>query len=246
MKPRTWIEQAAYTTWAGLVSAAVAFILSGCFTSLEEVRSRSYRSWTAEECMALIMENTRHNLRADGQVVYALVMPYTPEVAQAIARYRQLKYDYSDSTTYEWVYELTKQGTGTFLDERGRLWDARGNRFSGRRDSLTVLVNLVNKTWPCDPPKINGIPLMRLSDIPCETPAIDDIGAHIFLRSTEGDTIYPSTVWGRKNNTLTTDEHLLVVFDLRSTERQDSLYIEINAFNYLNNREMLYAILRPE
>lgn len=225
----------------------VAFILLyGCSASVEEIRTRPYQEWSAEDCMAVIMRNVRHNLRADGQIVYALVVPFTPEVAQAVAKYRQHKYSLSDSLTYEFVYSLTKQGTGTFIDRNGVQWDSRGERFSGRRDSLTIMVSLINKTWPCDPPTIGGIPLMRLSDVPCETPPIDDISAHIYLRTVEGDTIYPSTVWGRKNNSLTTDENLLLVFDLRSTVRQDSLLLEIDAFNSLNNREMRYAILQSK
>jgi len=227
-----------------LVAVMVIFVMTcnqGCFTSVEQLRSVPYAEWTAEDCMAVIMRNVHHNLKRDGEIISALVIPFTPEVVKAIGRYRQIKYAHSDSLTYEFVQRLTQQGTGTFLDRDGMLWDAQGNRFIGRRDSLMVMVSLINTTWPCEPLSLNGIPIMNMSETPCETPDISNLDQHIFLSTATGDTLYPKTLFGRRNNILTDDENLLIVFDLRGVENQATLLLHINAFNKFNNREMTYG-----
>jgi hypothetical protein len=227
-----------------LLALSIIFILfnEGCSASAEQLRTVPYERWSAENCMSIIMANVSHNLRSDGQIVYALVIPYTPQVVKAIGRYRQLKYGLSDSLAYEFVQRLMQHGSSTFLDRQGAMWDARGNRFTGKRDSLMVLVSLINQTWPCKSPTLNGVPLIRQSDMPCEMPGISDIERHIFLRTDIGDTLYPSKVWGRKHESLTTDEDLLVVFDLRETEHQENLFLHIDAFDDLNDKTMIYGV----
>lgn len=244
MKPRSLVEWAAYIITILTIGAMAAFILfnSGCMASVDAIRSINYQQWTADECMTVIMANTSHNLRADGQIIYALVTPFTPEVVQAIGKYRQHKYGLSDSLTYEFVQRLTKQGAGTFIDRQGVEWDSRGNRFQGHRDSLMFMVNLMNKTWPCDPPKINGKSLLRISEVPCETPNIAQIDRHMYLYTASGDTVYPKTVWGRRGSILMEDENLLVIFDLRAIRRQDGLMLRIDAFDDLNHRTMIFGI----
>lgn len=239
------LERIVAVAWIALIvgmCALAAFLNQSCAPSAAQLAERDYRTWSENDCLSLMMSNTRHNLKKDGQNVYAIITPFTPEVVKAIGRMRQLKHGYSDSATYDFIQGLTKDGTGAYLDRSGVMWDAQGNRFTGRRDSIMLMVNLTNKTWPCRPPTINGIPLLKMSETPCETPDIQDIEHHIFLLTATGDTLYPKTVWGRKNNILTDDEHLIVVFDLRYTERQDSLSIIIDAFNSQNNRELRYAL----
>ena len=177
-----------------VIAGIIVWLTSGCFTNLDAVRQTDYREWTAEDCMAIIMNNTRHNLRQSGERIYTIVTPFTPEVVKAIGRIRQIKENISDSLTYEFVMRLTKDGTGVYMDAEGTLWDTRGNRFTGSRDSLLVMVNLINQTWPCEPPKIDGIPMILMSNMPCEIPDITGLGRQIFLRTVTGDTLYPTTL----------------------------------------------------
>lgn len=230
--------------WAVLI--VVLFYISltnnGCFSSVEALRQQDYSTWTAEDCMALVMANTHHNLRKDGTIIYSLVTPFTPEVVRAIGRLRQLKEGVSDSLTYEFIQRLTKDGTGLYLDRDGTIWDRSGNRFSPDRDSLLVMVNLVNKTWPCEPITINGVPIQRLSDVVCQTPDITRLEEHIYLRTAGGDTIYPKFIYGRRHTSLTSDENLLAMFDLQDRPEGEIYYFTIDAFIKENQKETVYPL----
>lgn len=184
---------------------ALFLLLVGCAPSQLPI--------TAEDALSITLRNAHHNLRDDRARVYIIALPLTPEVTTAIGRLHQLKAGLSDSAAYEWVYTYTRFGSGLHLDRDGTLYDERGHRSDWGLDSLFVVVQLTNQTWPCDAPTIANVPLLRSSDVPCVQPPIDDIADHIYLTS-GGDTIHPVLVGGRRDDVLRGDERLWVLFDL--------------------------------
>ena len=220
-----------------LVGMAVAFIFTfeGCFTSLDEITALKYSSWTARDCMTVISGNTKHNLLGYPRNIYVMVTPYNPEVVFALSRLRQIKESLTDEATRSMIDGLLKQGGGIYMDEDGSFWTPRG-RYSGDNDSLMLLVSLYNHSWPCEPPKIMGIPILLPGDMPCETPDISTIDKNLYLLNDRGEILYPKVVWGRQNNILTTQEYLLIVFDF-TTDRTflKSKYLRLKVDGFEND-----------
>jgi len=186
----------------------LSLALLGCSPSSETILTRPASTWSATDALTVVAANTYHNLKS-GSNVLVMATPFTPDVARALTRLNQIKDGLSDSATYEKLYWLTRAGTGLHIDRDGKMY--------GRVDSLMVMVTLTNRQWPCTPPTINGRPILAMSAVPCETPSIDDIDRRLSLTTSTGDTMYPDVVWGRRNDILTEDETLLIVF--RFTDR---------------------------
>lgn len=206
---------------------------AGCFTSVDEILLRPPSSWTNRECQTLIVSKISHNLTKTGVNVYVTATPYYPSVVAAINRMQSVEYHWDDSTSQVEMDALLKTGVGLYKDweSTGKLVNSRGNyyRTPDEIDSLLFLVSLKNQTWPCSVPVRNVAigatqggspiyatkPLMSMADWPCYTPEIESIHEQILLVNDRADTLKPKVVWGRRNSQLTTDEHLLVLFQFR-------------------------------
>lgn len=200
--------------FAILIGMAVSVLLvsiNGCTASVEEVRGRAVDTWTAENCFSLLVSNMQHNLHLQRNI-YVVITPFNVEVAEAITRIQQIKYGFQDAERIRRTDALLKQGMGLYRDKQGRLWTPQGH-YDGKVDSVMFLVNLYNKAWPCEPPTFNGVPVIRMADMPCPTPDISKIESQIALINDRGAILHPSTVWGRENDTLTDEEHIFIVFD---------------------------------
>lgn len=220
---------------------ALASFYIGCFTSVDEILLRPPSSWTNRECQTLIVSKISHNLAKSGVNIYVTATPYYPSVVAAINRMQAAEYHWDDSTTQVRMDALLKTGVGLYKDweSKGKLVNSRGNyyRTPDEIDSMLFLISLKNQTWPCNVPVRNVVvgvdrdgsiiygmrPLTSMADWPCYIPEIDRINEHILLVNDRADTLQPKVVWGRRNNQLTMDEHLLVLFQFRRVNTRSFL-----------------------
>jgi hypothetical protein len=138
--------------------------------------------------------------------------------------------------------------SGLYFDPHlRRLFDSHGNylRNAGQLDSLMLFVTLKNNSWPCNVPtiltSINNrgvmIPLMgNPADWPCYLPDITDLSTRILFATDKGRTIRPKYVWGRRNNVLSLEETLVVMFLLRDGKDHiltgaQTVYLELTGFD---------------
>lgn len=117
--------------------------------------------------------------------------------------------------------------TGRFFDEKRNVFiDRVGNHLHEDTvmDSLVFLISLTNLTWPCATPVVvtsaGMIPITRIqSDYPCHVPDISRLTESIILMNDTGIVAYPEEIWGRKNATLTQEEHIFVMFRFTDTQK---------------------------
>jgi hypothetical protein len=212
---------------ASLQYALLLCLLSGCFSSREDVSSRSPRQWTKEECLTAVIASTASNLTDYRTNIKLMAIPYFPSVVEAIVRLQEIDDTVGtfDSTYRYQLDALLKSGSGLYYDwEAGKYYSPKGRYYRERTDidSLLFLVSLLNTGWPCVPPWVpmgdKMVPLFASGQMPCYTPDLDSLERRIVLRNEKGETVRPRFVWGRKNANLTDDEDLFVLFDLRSPE----------------------------
>jgi hypothetical protein len=198
-------------------------LLCGCYASPSEVVRNPSNTWDATDCLIVIGGAMQHNLRDKSATVYYMATAYTPEVIRAITRLQQLRDGFGDSTAYERTYGLTVQARGLYVDRGGKPW----NRMGGDHpDSLLLVLNLYNPSYPCQSAMFNGRPLMGMADQPCPQPDISNIGQMARLVG-GGDTLLPSTIWGRQHNTLTTEEHLILIYRVSDVANPENLHFEL-------------------
>ena len=222
----------------------VGFLVTGCFTPPEAILETDYAGWTARDCMTIIASNMRNNYHRNVNV-YASVLPYSPDVARALARLEQLKNKLTDSEATRLVNALLKDGSGLYRDEQGELWNPTQGRYQDSRsiDSLLFSLELMNWTWPCRPLTLDGQPVMLMSDVPCETPDISDIENRIMLVNDSGQMLRPKFVSGRVSSMLMENERLWVGFDF--TQNRDFLKsgkFEIKILGFSNDMDFEFVI----
>lgn len=201
------------------LSIILTILLAGCFAPPSEIIHREPESWTAREAVTLIAANVANNLWDQGENVLVTITPYFPSVVSAINRLQQLSKHWDDSTRKAKLDALLKDGTGLYIDETGQLWNSQGNRAKGIADldSLLFRVIISNRLWPCKSITINGVPIMRQSDVPCETPEIERMDRRIALENAEGNLLMPRYAVGQRSAILQNDERLFVLFDFTDT-----------------------------
>lgn len=216
------------------VCLGLALFLLGCvpwgFDKSDAIVARSMTSWSDRDCLTIMLSAMQHNYYdPEKPPILACVTPYTPRVVMALNRMSQLKHRWSDETLQHHADALLKDASGLYADweHNAQIYDSKLNRLRDptQMDSITFLVTLSNRTWPCAPPVLLTLDnltgdktpqFMQLSDWPCEVPDLTNIESNIFLINDRGDTVRPRYVWGRKDDQLRTDETLLVMFPLRS------------------------------
>lgn len=204
--------------------AALSLVaLCGCFRPAAEILADDPRTWSARDALTVAASEATGNLRNQDENFLVIVTPFLPGVVQALSKMSQISKKWDETARKNNLDALLKDGTGLFIDDEGQLWSARGNRVRGTEDidSLLFSVVLINRTWPCESPTINGIPIMRPFDVPCTLPDISDLETRIILENAAGETLRPSAVIGRENATLMTDERIFVRFSF--VEHRDFL-----------------------
>jgi hypothetical protein len=207
-------------------------IVGGCFylgkDQIEEVLERPVTQWSSRDCLIVMLSSMQNNLNdRDGANIEVIATPYTPVVIAAINRISQAREHWSDHETQNKIDTSLFFQAGLFLDwQTNQLMDTHGNYLgnTGRFDKLQFLVTLRNKTWPCIIPRHNvryggtyvDQPIATPADWPCYVPDITDLDQRISLTNDNGLRIKPKYVFGRRNNNLTTEETLVVPFELYS------------------------------
>jgi hypothetical protein len=154
--------------------------------------------------------------------VKVIATPYSPPVITAINRTDQRIKHLSE---HEYRLNTERQiweDLGLYIDwERDRLVDQHGNYLKSvlQLDSLTFLITIENKSWPCVPPTLvfsdaHGF-LIAPYDYPCYTPNITHLEDNIYLENDRGEILRANRVWGRQRDQLTMEETLLAKFTLR-------------------------------
>lgn len=220
-----------------VITVSVLLGLAGCipftFDRADSIVARPVSSWSDRDCLTLVLGAMRHNfLDPDKPPVSACVTPYTPRVVLALNRMSQIKKQWPDDVFQRHTNNLLKDAAGLYVDwERdSTLYDGKLKRLRdpSQMDSLIFVATLSNRTWPCTPPMLltadnasgNQTPqFMQLADWPCEVPDISNFESMVWLVNDRGDTARPSYVWGRRENSLTLDETVLMKFPLRHRGR---------------------------
>jgi hypothetical protein len=214
----------------------LALAVGGCFyvgkEQAEDVLQKPVTQWSSRDCLTVLLSSMRNNLfdqRCPN--VKVIATPYTPAVIAAINRMKQEKEHWSDAETQQQIETALTLQAGLYFDGlTNQLFDSRGNslRSTTQLDRFQFLLTLRNNSWPCTPPMqtfgVGGtighitMPLARLGDWPCYIPGITDLDDRILLQNDKGVTLKPEHVWGRRNNILSTEETLVVLFDLKQGE----------------------------
>ncbi|MBI3364758.1 MAG: hypothetical protein HY033_07615 [Ignavibacteriae bacterium] len=232
-----------------LIIVLVTF--TGCFyfgkDQYADVLEKPPSEWSSRDCLTILTSVMVHNLNDQGANVQIIATPYYPSVIKAINR-REQDFKHESEDQYQLSMDtLLKASTGLYMDwQKGSLVDAKGNYLRDRTqiDSLMFMITLRNKSWPCNIPlmlvPIPGgykmVPLASPADWPCYIPDIVDLDKRIFLQNDRGDTMKPRVVWGRKNNLLTMEETLLVMFPLRTSvghflQDSQNMYLTLTGFD---------------
>lgn len=218
----------------------VAFFLAGtaifvgCFplNDMRLIVQKPPSQWNDDDCRTVIAVATAHNLRKEPRVE-VFVTPFSPQVIFALCRRDQQRLKWSDEVFKIKLEERFMEDLGVYIDARNNsIFDKRGNfyREISQVDSIMLLVTLKNKTWPCVSPIVSttirvdekDVPVYyplfgnNLSNVPCHMPDISDLEESIFLMNDRQELLKPRIVWGRRNNVLSREEKLLVVFSMTS------------------------------
>jgi len=171
--------------------------LSGCFTpagmpTTDDQNEQAFRM------LAETFVTNYHNRDSDVKVA---ALPYTEQVIRALG------------------IRETKRNKWTSTEEAGFVHTLMEDHIGSNNDSLSFILFLTNRTYPCKPilVQFGSQPVHELipgSMMPCLEVPIADIHQRIYLQNERGVKIRPIVVWGRHNETLTTDETLIVKFQV--------------------------------
>lgn len=200
--------------------------MSGCFyfgaATFEDVVQHPPSQWSSRDCLTVIVSATMDNLSDKNAVIQVIATPYFPSVINAINQMQRTQNHWSENEAVAHEDELLKGALGLYADrENSALVNSKGMylRNTTDIDSLLILLSLRNRSFPCNVPTVTmggrEVPLMRFSEWPCYIPEIIDLDSRIVLINDKGDTLHPRVVWGRRNNLLTMEETLFVMFPLR-------------------------------
>lgn len=211
--------------WGAIV--ACAFSLAGCsdVLSYDSVMTKRSSFWTKYDCQVVIQTEFKGNAKDKDARVVVLAVPFSPSVLTALTRIEQLKEHWSSDVYMKHLEDQLAVIAGVLYERKSdQYFDARGNYYSKltQLDRLVFMVEFRNKTWPCINPILAWTPMFEetlfssLVDVPCYTPDITDLEGRIVLMNDKQQTLRPLSVYGRKNNMLTRDEDLIVIFPLKA------------------------------
>ena len=206
---------------------AVVVALEGCsdVLSYDSVMMKHSSNWTKYDCQVVVQTEFKGNAKDKDARIAVLAVPFSPSVLTALTRIEQLKAHWTEDIYVKNLEDQLAVIAGVLYDRRSdQYFDARGNYYSklAQLDRLVFMVEFRNKTWPCLNPILAWSPLFTetlfssLTDVPCYTPDITDLEQRIVLVNDKLQTLRPVSVFGRKNNMLTRDEDLIIIFPLKS------------------------------
>lgn len=189
-------------------------LFAGCLPTPTEILNRSHSTWTGRDGLTVAASLAQTNAADMRENFIVTVLPLTPDVVFSFNAMNLYRRGWDSARANLNADALLKEFCGLFRDEQGLLWTPTKGRYTGPADldSLLVVVILRNRTWPCQPPTLSGVPLIRMADVPCDQIDIRDIDRRLYLVTAQGDTIAPAMVAGRENDTLTKEEILFVRF----------------------------------
>ncbi|MBI5215319.1 MAG: hypothetical protein HY960_06160 [Ignavibacteriae bacterium] len=207
-------------------------LLSGCLAirQYDEIIQTPVQEWSREDCLTVLLGSSVNNYFIEDTRVRMAVVPFSPLVISAFSRLEQYKKQLHGTQLSSLLEARFLEDVGLYFDSRtGRTFDARGNYYRDitQVDSFMVLLNLMNKTFPCVSPlgivrtTSSGDFGMRpiipgyLNDYPCYTPDISDLETRIFLENDKQELLKPRFVFGRRQNVFQKEETLLILFPLR-------------------------------
>lgn len=225
-----------------LIFSVLVLLLSGCFNKYSDIIQKSNNEWDFRECLTVISASVGSNFLDFRTNIKAAVTPYYPSVVFALQRNAQRIMHWSESEFQYNTNELMKLSNGLYIDwKNNKLVDSRGNYYKDyiQIDSLMFLITLINQAWTSINSQMevicNGmliaVPLISFDQ--CYIPDITDIEHRIFLINDKGKFIRPKYVWGRKNNVLTTEETLLVMFNFRNGD-----------YHFLSNSKKMQILIK--
>jgi hypothetical protein len=198
---------------------------------------KSPSQWTAEDCMTVILAATTHNIHDDQALIKVCATPFSPLVLNALTRIDQRRQRWNESQFEQNLEVRLFEELGLLYDIKTRTcFDHIGHHYEGveQIDSLIILVDLMN-TSTCAPTMGDNVVettdlkgdlftvgTMRsllgdipMSDLPCFTPDISHVQDQVLLENDQGKLLKPNVVWGRTENVLTGEQHLLALFQFR-------------------------------
>ena len=211
-----------------------ACFLAGCFyfgaDDYEDVLHRPSSQWSSRDRLTIIAAVSQSNLMDKTANIGVVVIPYYPSVITSINRSLQDQKGW-DENEFERSIAMTlvDDTASSLIREHTKLLDDKGiyHKDILEIDSLMFFVSLTNKTWPCAVPLVEVqtgplpgqrqlVPLFRQNDMPCLTPTISNIENNIYLVNDQNFQLHPTWIWGRRHETLTSEETLLMMFYFRS------------------------------
>jgi len=202
-------------------------MLSGCFyfnrDQYADIISKPSEEWDFRECLTVITTPVGHNLLDYRTNIKVAVTPYYPSVVYALQRNAQRIMHWSEEEYRFNVDQLMRECNGLYVDwSRNRLVDSRGNFYKDftQIDSLMFILTINNTAWTSINSNMqlsyNGVSVVvpLISFDQCYIPEIIDIADRIYLKNDYGKLIKPEYVWGRRNNVLTNEETMFVMFYL--------------------------------
>jgi len=203
-----------------------AVVLPGCYflgqnTYIDIVAGPS-TGWSGPEALTLIMEASNNNLRDDRTNVKVIATPYYPAVVRAIGRRKQFADHRTEEGYREFVDGLLFNSSGMLVDwgKDERIFAGKSGYLAGptQYDSLTFLVSLENRGWPCVKIINIGAGIFAIGNPDCDVPELTDFPEKVFLVNEENRFIRPASVWGIRQKALMGEETIFVKFRLSAGE----------------------------
>ena len=217
------------------VTLTFAIISAGCYyigaDNYDDIVNRPSAEWTSRERMTVIAAVAQSNMQDKEVNIVVSVIPYYPSVITAINRSVQAQKKLTEEEyRFNIASELINDTLADAVRDNTKLLDEKGDFHKDllELDSLMFYVSLTNKAWPCADPLIENqvgprpgekkmVPLFtHPGDVPCPTPNISNLADNIYLANDQDLHLHPKWIWGRRHETLTSDETLLMMFQMRS------------------------------
>jgi len=215
----------------------LALAVAGCFYVMkddyDEILERPSSQWSSRERLTVIAAVAQSNLWDKETNVGVVVIPYYPSVITAINRSMQATKGWDEDELQRSIALTVSDDTlSSLFQNHANLLNENGiyHKDVLELDSLMFLVTLTNRSWPCavpmvevqmsatDPTVRKMVPLFLQSDMPCPTYDLSKLSEYIYLMNDQGLKVHPRWIWGRRHESLTSQETLLLMFQLRLGE----------------------------
>mgnify|MGYP001385341187 CR=1 FL=1 len=226
----------------------MALSFHGCFylsSNWErEVYNKPPTEWNSRECLTIIAASISHNLLDYRTNIKVIATPYYPSVIMALYRNGNEIKQWTKEQYQTDVDALMKDDVGLYYDwVSNKLIDGRGNYYRDKSqiDSLMFLVTIQNRAYSSGGSmmqvkvgaSIVWAPLVSPDQI--YIPDISTLEDRIFLVNEQKMFIKPKYVWGKRHNTLTIEETLLLMFNLKNgekhfLEKSENMYLVVKGF----------------